>query len=298
MSILLKLAPLALILLAVAPLAEAASAPGDGRTAIVELFTSQGCSSCPPADRLLSKLAQRSQVQGEGHPAVVPRRLLEPHRLAGPVLLLPLVASGSSSTPRRVFHSNRIYTPQVVVNGRAECVGNQEGAVLGRIADALAGEPAGQVSLALDPPTPDGHLKVTVGAKLAGGRPGPLDLWVAVYESGLSTVGEGGGERLARAAQRPRGAPPGEGLHPAGDGRSGEVRPRSSSASTSAGSAEALGVAAFLQDPATLAIHGAAAREVGSSARGGLGSQRIRKVQRVVGRSGVYRPGLRKPGGM
>ena len=71
------------------------------------------------------------------------------------------------------------------------------------------------------------------------------------------------GENASRAAaERPGGAPPGEGLTlpaTAGSEKSGEIvlgidkrwKP------------DALGVAAFLQDPATLAIHGAASREVG-----------------------------------
>jgi hypothetical protein len=264
MSALLKLAPLALILLAMAPhtmSAEAAAAPGDGPTAVVELFTSQGCSSCPPADRLLSKLAQDPRYKGK----VIPLSFhVDYWNQIG--WQDPFSSSRWSQRQQvygsRVFHTNRIYTPQVVVNGRAECVGNQEGAVLGRIGDALGREPAGQVTLALDPPTPDGHLKVKVGAKLARAGSGPLDLWVAVYESGLSTS-VGAGENASRVLRNDRVV---RRLEKA------LTLPATAGAEKSAElvlgldkrwKVEGLGVAAFLQDPATLEIQGAAAREVG-----------------------------------
>jgi hypothetical protein len=230
-------------------------------TAVVELFTSQGCSSCPPADRLLSKLA-RDPKYGE---KVIPLSFhvdywnqigwKDPYSSSRWSQRQQLYAA-------KTFHTNRIYTPQVVVNGRAECVGNQEGVVRDRIAAALAAEPAGRVSLALDTPTPDGHLHVKLGAKLAkAAGTGNLDLWVAIYESGLATevtAGENSSrtlrnDRVVRRLEKAFTLP-----GAAGSEKSGELV----LGLDKRWKIEGLGVAAFLQDPATMAIHGAVAREV------------------------------------
>ena len=258
------LALLAMVLVSRGSSGETGKAPApnaDSRTAVVELFTSQGCSSCPPADRLLSKLAGDPRYQGK----VIPLSFhvdywnyigwTDPYSSRRWSERQQLYAA-------RAFHTNRIYTPQVVVNGRAECVGSQEGAVIDRIIGALAAEPAGRVSLALDPPTPDGHLRVKVGAKLAkAAGPGSLDLWVAVYESGLSTaVGAGENasrtlrnDRVVRRFEKALTLPAAAGAEKAGEIVLGLDK---------RWKVENLGVAAFLQDPATLAIHGAAAREL------------------------------------
>jgi hypothetical protein len=232
------------------------------RMAVVELFTSQGCSSCPPADRLLSKLAQDARYQGK----VIPLSFhVDYWNSIG--WTDPFSSARWSDRQKayagRVFHSNRIYTPQVVVNGRAECVGNSEGEVLRRISDALAAEPAGRVSLALHPVTPDGHLRVKVGAKLArAAGAGDLDLWVAVYQSHLSTEVQAGenasrllkNDRVVRRLEKACTLPAAAGAEKTGEVVLGIDKRWKT---------EDLGVAAFLQDPATLAIQGATAREVG-----------------------------------
>ncbi|HEX9944377.1 MAG TPA: DUF1223 domain-containing protein [Thermoanaerobaculia bacterium] len=262
-----RLLLLALVLAVLAPrggAGEAGKAPevAAGRTAVVELFTSQGCSSCPPADRLLSKIARDPRYQSK----VIPLSFhVDYWNYIG--WTDPYSSSRWSERQRlyaaRAFHSNRIYTPQVVVNGRAECVGSQEGAVMDRIEDALAAEPAGRVSLAVDPPTPDGHLRVKVGAKLAkAAGSGNLDLWVAVYQSGLSTEVKAGenssrvlrNDRVVRRFEKAFTLPAAAGAEKSGEVVLGLDKRWKT---------EDLGVAAFLQDPATLAIHGAAAREVG-----------------------------------
>jgi hypothetical protein len=232
------------------------------RVAVVELFTSQGCSSCPPADRLLSKLAHDARYQGKVIPLSFHVDYWNSIGWTDPFSSARW-SQRQQAYAGRVFHTNRIYTPQVVVNGHTECVGNSEGDVLGRITDALATEPAARISLAVAPPTPDGHLKVNVGAKLAKAvAAGDLDLWVAVYESGLSTDVKAGenasrvlrNDRVVRRLEKAFTLP-----GTAGAEKSGEIV----LGIDKRWKIEDLGVAAFLQDPATLAIHGAAAREVG-----------------------------------
>ena len=261
----LKLSLLALALIVLAPQGSAGQsgkAPANGGTAIVELFTSQGCSSCPPADRLLTKLANDPRYRGK----VIPLSFhVDYWNYIG--WTDPYSSQRWSDRQRqyaaKTFRSNRIYTPQVVVNGRTECVGSQEREVVSRITDALETPPAGQVSLALGERTADGHLKVKVGAKLAkAAGAGNLDVWVAVYESDLTTPVKSGenasrnlrNDRVVRRLEKAFTIPAAAGSEKSTEITLGlDKRWRT----------ENLGVAAFLQDPATLAIHGAAARDLG-----------------------------------
>jgi hypothetical protein len=253
---------LALSLMALAPHNGSGAPPVNERAAVVELFTSQGCSSCPPADRLLSKLAQDPRFQGKLIPLSFHVDYWNGIGWQDPFSSARW-SQRQSAYAGRVFHTNRIYTPQVVVNGRSECVGNSEAEVLKRITDALAAEPAAQLTLAVDPPAPDGRLRVRVGAKVARAvSSGNLDLWVAVTESGLATEVKAGenasrllrNDRVVRRLEKALTLPAA-----AGSEKSGEVV----LGIDKRWKADALGVAAFLQDPATLAIVGAASREVG-----------------------------------
>jgi len=267
MTTFLRFAALFLFLAALAPRggagAPAPSAPpAADRVAVVELFTSQGCSSCPPADRLLSKIAHDTHYPGKVIPLSFHVDYWNSIGWTDP-FSSSRWSQRQSAYAGRVFHTNRIYTPQVVVNGHTECVGNSDRDVAGRIADALATEPAAQISLAVAPPTPDGHLKVNVGAKLAKAvAAGDVDLWVAVYESGLSTDVKAGenasrvlrNDHVVRRMEKAFSLP-----GTAGAEKSGEIV----LGIDKRWKVEDLGVAAFLQDPTTMAIHGAAAREVG-----------------------------------
>ena len=253
---------LSLSLLALAVRSAAAPAVPDspGGPVILELFTSQGCSSCPPADRLLSKLGGDPQLAGRVIPLAFHVDYWDSMGWRDPFDAPRW--SERQQAYARAFHSNRIYTPQLVVDGRTECVGSEERDVLRRIKDALGAPPAGRVTLAVEPPTADGRLRVQVGAKLThAAAPRDLDLWVAVWETGLVTpVGAGENasrtlrndfvvRRLEKALTLPGAA---------GAERSGEL----TLGLDKRWKTTELGVAAFLQDPATLQIHGAASRAV------------------------------------
>src|SRR6266850_1327817 len=102
---------------------------------VVELFTSEGCSSCPPADDLLTALAKEQPIAGV---QVIP---LGMHVTYWDQLGWKDPASLGSATARqqdygRVFGSDRIYTPQAVIDGRDELVGSDEGGVKRAIAKA------------------------------------------------------------------------------------------------------------------------------------------------------------------
>lgn len=79
---------------------------------VVELYTSEGCSSCPPADRWLSTLKSRPDVLALSFHVNYWDRLGWPDRFAS------AEATQRQHDLARVFGSAQVYTPQVVVNGQ------------------------------------------------------------------------------------------------------------------------------------------------------------------------------------
>jgi hypothetical protein len=252
----------ALVLILLAPLAlrgagpERAAPPASGGPVVIELFTSQGCSSCPPADRLLSKIGADPQLAGKVIPLAFHVDYWDYNGWRDPFSSGRW--SGRQQAYARAFRSQRIYTPQLVVGGRAECLGSKEDEVRQRIAEALSTPPAGTVTV--EPSAPEkGKLRVKVSAKLERAAQNGQDLWVALYQRRLSTPVKGGENasatleddyvvrRLEKALALKA---------EAGSSGSSEVV----LAVDPSWPVRDLGVVAFLQDPRTLAIQGAAAK--------------------------------------
>ena len=119
------------ILLLVAVFFATAAAAAETRPVVVELFTSQGCSSCPPADRLLGDLAKRGDVIALGFHIT--------YWDGAAWRWIPL--SRPASTERQLAYDKRLtggqaYTPQIIVDGTEDAVGSDRAAVLAAIGAA------------------------------------------------------------------------------------------------------------------------------------------------------------------
>jgi hypothetical protein len=137
-----------LILLTCAPQAWAAS------PVVVELFTSQGCSSCPPADAALRDLARRPDVLALGFHVTYWNGLgwRDPFSLDA--------ATQRQKDYQRALGVETVYTPQIVVQGQAEMVGSDRPAVEAAIATARAAADGPMVRLER---AASGGLRVDIG---------------------------------------------------------------------------------------------------------------------------------------
>ena len=100
-----------------------AGADGARVPVVVELFSSEGCSSCPPADALLARLDREQPIAG------VEVVALEMHvdywnYLGWSDPFSQAQFSARQRERARAFGTNRVYTPQLVVDGRDELVGS------------------------------------------------------------------------------------------------------------------------------------------------------------------------------
>ncbi|HEY4125655.1 MAG TPA: DUF1223 domain-containing protein [Rhizomicrobium sp.] len=157
---------------------------GDERPIVVELYTSQGCSSCPPADALLGQLTAKPGVLAMSLPITYWDMLGWKDTLASPA------NTARQKAYAKAMGRGGIYTPQIIVDGLTDVVGSSDARVKSAIT-ARAGDMTA-VPILLKP---DGHqVHVSIGAgnpKL--GKPADATVWVFHILSS-STVAIGRGE--------------------------------------------------------------------------------------------------------
>lgn len=111
-------------------LAPARAEPVQQKRVVVELFTSQGCSSCPPADAYLRELAKRSDL------LVLSLHVDYWNYIGWKDPFSSRQMTDRQAAYKKAFALRFVYTPQMVVDGRAEVVGSRTDLAERLLADA------------------------------------------------------------------------------------------------------------------------------------------------------------------
>jgi len=169
---------------------------GDGGPVVLELFTSQGCSDCPPADALLSEL-------GASTKGVIPLAYHVDYwnHLGWSDAFSSRQFSERQSDYARAMNLAGEYTPQMVVGGASQFVGSDGRGIARAIAAERSASASGRVSLntALGAQSPRSlQIKLRAQIEPASAR-GSFVVMVALYENGLVIrigAGENGGREI------------------------------------------------------------------------------------------------------
>jgi hypothetical protein len=168
----------------------AALAEADRPPVVVELFTSQGCNSCPPADAYLGELAKRPEVLALAFHVDYWNYIGWSDPFSAPF------ASERQRSYASSLHLSFVYTPQMIVNGAKEGVGSDRAKIERLIAGAAA-ERAERPSIALARGA-DGQITIHIGAAPAAETEKSV-VWLAGFDDEHSTQvarGENGGRTL------------------------------------------------------------------------------------------------------
>jgi hypothetical protein len=140
--------------------------------AVVELYTSQGCSSCPAADALLAKLAERKDI------VAISLSVDYWDYLGWKDTLANVKFTERQKAYAKVLGNGMVYTPQVVVNGAIEVNGANEDKIVAAIQKAAVSRKLSDVPVRLS--FVGGKLIVEVGAASAGSPEKEATVWLAV----------------------------------------------------------------------------------------------------------------------
>ena len=149
---------------------------------VIELFQSQGCSSCPPANASLIQFSQRPDVLALNFAVTYWDRLGWKDTFATPQYTQRQYDYSSA------MHGSGVYTPQIVVNGRVDGVGDEvsEMEALARKTDRGASGPEVEIE--------GGEVAVGAGTAPAHGA----DVWLALYDPRVVNIQVARGENAGR----------------------------------------------------------------------------------------------------
>jgi hypothetical protein len=174
-------------------------APAPRVPVLVELFTSEGCSSCPPADGLLESLQRDQPVDGV---EIIPIGL---HIDYFDHLGWKDTFGSPTFTARQrdyspIFGPDSLYTPQIVVDGTEAVTGN-DGDLVRRAIGSAAQRP--HLPLHATAQLTGDRLRLTIDLPAAPANAEKIQVLAAITQDGLSTVvkrGENNGRTLHHVA--------------------------------------------------------------------------------------------------
>jgi hypothetical protein len=146
---------------------------------VVELFQSQGCSSCPPANAALNELADRKDVIALSFAVTYWDRLGWKDTFATPAY------TQRQRDYAATLKGGSVYTPQVIINGRRELVGNGRGELAGAVRESKG--------LSAGPTISSAAGNVTIGAGT-----GKATIWLVRYDPRSIDVAIKAGENNGR----------------------------------------------------------------------------------------------------
>jgi hypothetical protein len=227
----------------------------DGAPVVLELFTSEGCSSCPPADALISEL-------GSSTKSVIPLAYHVDYwnHLGWADPFSSHQWSERQSDYARAMNLDGEYTPQMVIGGGWQCGGSDAGSIERAVAAARSEPALGRTRIQTSLGAAGSRkLQVKVNAQLLSAvGTGRLVVMLAIYENGLVSkigAGENGGREITYDYTVRK-------LLPAFEldaTQPGSFVQEMTIDLDPSWSLDHLGVAAFIQDPTSLRIEGASA---------------------------------------
>jgi hypothetical protein len=173
--------------LCVAAVEEAVTPSTTATPVVVELYTSQGCSSCPPADALLGELAKRADI-------VALSLHVDYWDYIG--WKDPYASPSTTQRQRAYAHAmgqHMIYTPQMVIDGRTETVGSHT-ADVERLIDEARAHP--KLPIAFHRDATGYYVELPAGRNPS---PAPATVWLVIYDKQHETAvdrGENAGADL------------------------------------------------------------------------------------------------------
>ena len=165
----------------------ASAASAQNVRGIVELFTSQGCSSCPPADRLMAQLARDPSLIALSFPVDYWDYLGWKDTLASPTF------TARQTDYAKTRGDGEVYTPQAVIDGVIHAVGSDSGEISAAMTKAA---PGGLNSVPLKLSRVQNTLQVDIGAASAADAG---TVWLLRVSRALTVRvgrGENAGQRL------------------------------------------------------------------------------------------------------